>query len=88
MIIHEISRICKSSMSLLAIAFLFLILVSDGEAQITFSTGWGKRNQDMRIRSSNTNCLSQDASLDQLLKLYSFIQIEARRILDCQILNK
>lgn len=62
--------------SLLAIAFLFLILVTDGEAQLNFSTGWGqgKRSQDMR-RSSNTDCSSQGASLEQLLKLYSFIQV-------------
>lgn len=63
-------------MSLFAIAFLFLILVSDGEAQLNFSTGWsqGKRSQDMR-RSSNTDCSSQSASLEQLLKLYTFIQV-------------
>nr|XP_012222515.1 PREDICTED: hypertrehalosaemic prohormone-like [Linepithema humile] len=81
---------CKMPISLLAIAFLFLILISDGEAQVNFSTGWGqgKRSQDMRVRSSNTDCLSQNTSLEQLLKLYSFIQIEAQRILDCQNLNK
>lgn len=64
-------------MSLFAIAFLFLILISDGEAQLTFSTGWsqGKRSQDMRIRTSNTDCSSQSASLEQLLKLYTFIQV-------------
>ncbi|TGZ46131.1 Hypertrehalosaemic prohormone [Temnothorax longispinosus] len=78
------------SMSLFAIAFLFLILIANGEAQLNFSTGWGqgKRSQDMRIRSSGTDCSSQGASLEQLLKLYSFIQIEAQRILDCQTLNK
>ncbi|XP_018370091.1 PREDICTED: hypertrehalosaemic prohormone-like [Trachymyrmex cornetzi] len=81
---------CKMSMSLLGIAFLFLILVADGEAQLNFSTGWGqgKRSQDMRIRSSNMDCSPQGASLEQLLKLYSFIQMEAQRILDCQTLNK
>lgn len=63
--------------SLLAIALLFLILVTAGEAQLNFSTGWGqgKRSQDMRIRSSSTDCSSQGASLEQLLKLYSFIQV-------------
>ncbi|EFN65319.1 Hypertrehalosaemic prohormone [Camponotus floridanus] len=77
-------------MSLFALAFLFLILVSDGEAQLNFSPGWGqgKRSQDMRIRPSNTDCSSQSALLEQLLKLYTFIQIEAQRILDCQNLNK
>ncbi|XP_018394807.1 PREDICTED: adipokinetic hormone-like [Cyphomyrmex costatus] len=81
---------CKKSMSLFGIAFLFLILVADSETQITFSTDWaqGKRSQDMRIRSSNTDCSSQGATLEQLLKLYSFIQMEAQKILDCQILNK
>ncbi|KAL6418070.1 hypothetical protein ACFW04_012362 [Cataglyphis niger] len=81
---------CKMPMSLFAIAFLFLILISDGEAQLNFSTGWGqgKRSQDMRIRSSNTDCSSQSASFEQLLKLYTFIQVEAQRILECQNLNK
>ncbi|XP_011700824.1 PREDICTED: hypertrehalosaemic prohormone [Wasmannia auropunctata] len=81
---------CKVSVSLFAIAFLFLILVADGEAQLNFSTDWGqgKRSQNMRIRTSSTDCSSQGASLEQLLKLYSFIQIEAQRILDCQTLNK
>jgi len=70
-------RFCKMSMGLLAIAFFFLILIADGEAQLNFSTGWGqgKRSQNMRIRSSNTDCSSQGASLEQLLKLYSFIQV-------------
>jgi len=65
------------SMGLLTIAIFFLILIANGEAQINFSTGWGqgKRSQNMRIRSSNTDCSSQSASLEQLLKLYSFIQV-------------
>ncbi|XP_011871707.1 PREDICTED: hypertrehalosaemic prohormone-like [Vollenhovia emeryi] len=81
---------CKMHVGLFAIAFLFLILIASGEAQLNFSTGWGqgKRSQDMRIKSSSTDCSSQGASLEQLLKLYSFIQIEAQRILDCQTLNK
>ncbi|KAL0114165.1 hypothetical protein PUN28_011465 [Cardiocondyla obscurior] len=81
---------CKMSVRLFAVAFLFLILVTNGEAQLNFSTGWGqgKRSQDVRIRSSNADCSSQGASLEQLLKLYSFIQVEAQRILDCQTLNK
>lgn len=64
------------SVSLFAIAFLFLILIANGEAQLNFSTGWGqgKRSQDIRSRSS-TDCSSQGASLEQLLKLYSFIQV-------------
>ncbi|KYN45361.1 hypothetical protein ALC56_00207, partial [Trachymyrmex septentrionalis] len=72
---------CKMSMSLLGIAFLFLILVADGEAQLNFSTGWGqgKRSQDMRIRSSNMDCSPQGASLEQLLKLYSFIQFRLEK---------
>lgn len=66
--------------SLLAIAFLFLILIPDGEAQVNFSTGWGqgKRSQDMRIKSGSADCLSQNTSLEQLLKLYSFIQVRNR----------
>ncbi|XP_011641634.1 hypertrehalosaemic prohormone-like [Pogonomyrmex barbatus] len=81
--------ICKMSVSLLAIAFLFLIFVSDSKAQLNFSTGWsqGKRGQDVRIKSNSIDCSSQSA-LEQLLKLYSFIQIEAQKILDCQVLNK
>lgn len=63
--------------SLITVAFLLLILIASGEAQLNFSTGWGqgKRSQDMRIRSSSTDCSSQGASLEQLLKLYSFIQV-------------
>ncbi|KAH0952924.1 hypothetical protein HN011_006773 [Eciton burchellii] len=78
------------SINLFTVTFLFLILVSIGEAQLNFSTGWGqgKRSPDMRIKSSNTDCSSQTTSLEQLLKLYTFIQIEAQRILDCENLNK
>jgi len=63
--------------SLITVAFLLLILIASGEAQLNFSTGWGqgKRSQDMRIRASSTDCSSQGASLEQLLKLYSFIQV-------------
>ncbi|RLU20186.1 hypothetical protein DMN91_006793, partial [Ooceraea biroi] len=80
----------KMPVSLFAVTFLFLILISVGEAQLNFSTGWGqgKRSSDMRIKSSNTDCSSQNTSLEQLLKLYTFIQIEAQRILDCENLNK
>ncbi|XP_012537242.1 hypertrehalosaemic prohormone [Monomorium pharaonis] len=80
---------CKMPASVVVIAFLFLILVTNCEAQLNFSTGWGqgKRSQDMRVKSSR-DCSSQGASLEQLLKLYSFIQIEAQRILDCQTMNK
>ncbi|KAF7412234.1 hypothetical protein HZH66_001130 [Vespula vulgaris] len=52
---------------------------------------WGKRNQN--IPTSNTNnprCIPQQArpSLEQLLNLYNFIQIEAQKIVDRQKLNK
>lgn len=77
------SRFCKMPVSLFAIVFLFLILISDGEAQLNFSTGWGqgKRSQDRRIRSSSTDCSSQSASLEQLLKLYTFIQVYNMRLI-------
>lgn len=63
--------------SLITVAFILLILIANGEAQLNFSTGWGqgKRSQDMRIRSTSMDCSSQGASLEQLLKLYSFIQV-------------
>ncbi|XP_032691270.1 adipokinetic prohormone type 3 [Odontomachus brunneus] len=77
----------KAPVSLLAVAFLFcLILVSNAEAQLNFSTEWGKRSQNARMKS---DCPSRStSSLEQLLKLYTFIQVEAQRILDCQNLNK
>lgn len=69
------------SVKLLAVACLFyLIFLSDAEAQLTFSTGWGKRSQDMRIRSSSTDCSSQStSSFEQLLKLYTFIQVASQK---------
>lgn len=74
---YPISRFGKVPVGLLALGFLFiLILVSDAEAQTTFSTGWGKRSQNILIKSSGTECLSQSRlSLEQLLKLYNFIQV-------------
>ncbi|XP_011149403.1 adipokinetic hormone [Harpegnathos saltator] len=77
----------RAPVSLLTVAFLFcLILALSVEAQLTYSTDWGKRSQNVRMKS---DCPSRSTSLlEQLLKLYTFVQIEAQRILDCQNLNK
>nr|XP_050848487.1 uncharacterized protein LOC127063151 [Vespula vulgaris] len=77
--------------AILLVSLILLTYLHETEGQVNFSTGWGKRNQN--IPTSNTNnprCIPQQArpSLEQLLNLYNFIQIEAQKIVDRQKLNK
>ncbi|KAL2718472.1 adipokinetic prohormone type 3-like [Vespula squamosa] len=77
--------------AILLVSLIFLTYLHEAKGQVNFSTGWGKRSQN--IPTSNTNnprCLPQQGrpSLEQLLNLYNFIQIEAQKIVDRQKLNK
>ncbi|XP_012283019.1 hypertrehalosaemic prohormone [Orussus abietinus] len=80
----------KIPSGLLAVVLLVcLILVTNVEAQLNFSTGWGKRSQILSTRGGNSPCSSQGRpTLDQLLGLYNLIQAEAQKIVDCQKLTK
>ncbi|XP_015597536.1 hypertrehalosaemic prohormone [Cephus cinctus] len=73
----------------IVLAMIFMILAWSAEAQLNFSTGWGKRSQLLPTGGSSSSCSSQGRpSLEQLLGLYNLIQMEAQRILDCQKLTK
>ncbi|XP_012252631.1 hypertrehalosaemic prohormone-like [Athalia rosae] len=62
-----------------------LILALGTEAQLNFSTGWGKRSQIPQTGGGSAMCSSQGKpSLNQLIAVYNLIQNEAQRILDCQ----
>ncbi|KAI4500637.1 hypothetical protein M0802_004229 [Mischocyttarus mexicanus] len=77
--------------TILLVSLILLVYLHETEGQLNFSTGWGKRNQNIQTGSSNNpRCLQQQArpSLEQLLNIYNFIQIEAQKIVDCQKLNK
>ncbi|XP_015171791.1 PREDICTED: uncharacterized protein LOC107064052 [Polistes dominula] len=85
----------KSRLNVITTIFLatliLLAYLHEAEGQLNFSTGWGKRNQNIQTANSNNpRCLPQQArpSLEQLLNLYNFILIEAQKIVDCQKLNK
>ncbi|XP_035734142.1 hypertrehalosaemic prohormone-like [Vespa mandarinia] len=76
---------------ILLISLILLTNLHETEGQVNFSTGWGKRSQNIPTSSTNNpRCLSQQGrpSLEQLLNLYNFIQIEAQKIVDRQKLNK
>ncbi|XP_076165973.1 adipokinetic hormone [Ptiloglossa arizonensis] len=75
----------------LAILFLLCLLLGWGaEAQLNFSTGWGKRSQTMGAAESGTfECSPRGRpTLEQLLNVYNFMQTEAQKMLDCRKLNE
>ncbi|XP_014601678.1 PREDICTED: hypertrehalosaemic prohormone-like [Polistes canadensis] len=77
--------------TILLASLILLVYLHEAEGQLNFSTGWGKRNQNIQTGiSNNPRCLPQQGrpSLEQLLNLYNFIQIEAQKIIECQKLNK
>ncbi|XP_076758814.1 hypertrehalosaemic prohormone [Xylocopa sonorina] len=74
------------------ILLLWLALDFGAEAQLNFSTGWGKRSQRIGVvdwGGARTECsLQARPSMEQLLTFYNLIQAEARRMLDCRKLNE
>ncbi|XP_076630619.1 adipokinetic prohormone type 2 [Colletes latitarsis] len=76
--------------SLAIIILLCLIFDSGTEAQLNFSTGWGKRSQRVGFAESGSlECVPRGRpSLEQLLNVYNFIQTEAQKMLDCRKLNE
>ncbi|XP_033344480.1 uncharacterized protein LOC117230800, partial [Bombus vosnesenskii] len=71
------------------ILLLCLILNSGAEAQLNFSTGWGKRSQRLEWSAVRPECPSQARpSLEQLLNVYHLIQMEARKMLECRKPNE
>nr|XP_012146916.1 PREDICTED: adipokinetic prohormone type 2-like [Megachile rotundata] len=74
----------KIQLSVLAIVFLLWLSLDLGaEAQLNFSTGWGKRNQRVNERA-NECVLRARPSLEQLLMVYDIIQTQARKMMDCR----
>ncbi|XP_076678439.1 hypertrehalosaemic prohormone [Andrena cerasifolii] len=81
----------KIRLGFLAIIFLLCLTLDSGtEAQLNFSTGWGKRSQRMGVVGpGNAECGARARpSLEQLLAVYNLIQAEAQRMLDCRKLNE
>ncbi|XP_076229567.1 adipokinetic prohormone type 3 [Nomia melanderi] len=81
----------KIRLGFLAVIFLLcLILDSGAQAQLNFSTGWGKRSQRRGpLDSGSVECGSRvTPSLEQLLNVYRTIQMEAQQMLDCRKLNE
>ncbi|XP_050595273.1 uncharacterized protein LOC126924598 [Bombus affinis] len=71
------------------ILLLCLILNSGAEAQLNFSTGWGKRSQRLEWNAVRPECPSQARpSFEQLLNVYHLIQMEARKMLECRKPNE
>ena len=69
---HRKARLAFFSIILL----LCLILHPGTEAQLNFSTGWGKRNQRLEWGALKTECSSQTRPfLEQLLSIYQLIQV-------------
>ncbi|XP_029052759.1 hypertrehalosaemic prohormone-like [Osmia bicornis bicornis] len=78
----------KIQLSFLAIVFLLCLSFELGaDAQLNFSTGWGKRSQQRvsGFERANGECIFQaKPSLEQLLIVYNIIQTEAKKMMDCR----
>ncbi|XP_076651278.1 uncharacterized protein LOC143358206 [Halictus rubicundus] len=77
----------KIRLGFLAVIFLVCLILDSGtQAQLNFSTGWGKRSER---RGGVVECGSGVApKLEQLLNVYFLIQMEAQKMLDCRKLNE
>ncbi|CAD1472043.1 unnamed protein product [Heterotrigona itama] len=66
----------KARLAFLSIILLLCLTLHPGtEAQLNFSTGWGKRNQRLEWGALKTECASQTRPfLEQLLTVYQLIQ--------------
>ncbi|XP_015432497.1 PREDICTED: uncharacterized protein LOC107188681 [Dufourea novaeangliae] len=75
---------------LTVILLLYLMLDSGTEAQLNFSTGWGKRSQRRgSLDPGSIDCASRVApTMEQLLNIYHSIQTEVQKMLDCRKLNE
>ncbi|XP_017889850.1 hypertrehalosaemic prohormone-like [Ceratina calcarata] len=83
----------KIRLGFLAIILLLcLTLDHEAEAQLNFSTGWGKRSRRVGVLewgAGRNDCASQARpSFEQLLTVYNVIQAEAQRLIDCRKLSE
>ncbi|XP_017769421.1 PREDICTED: hypertrehalosaemic prohormone-like [Nicrophorus vespilloides] len=60
-----------------AVVLLLASVVAFSAAQLTYSTGWGKRS----LNGGETNCKS---SMDAVMAIYKLIQLEAQKMMDCE----
>ncbi|XP_015524394.1 hypertrehalosaemic prohormone-like [Neodiprion virginianus] len=79
----------KSGCFVLVLAILLIVALGT-EAQLNFSTGWGKRVPNPQTgNGGSAMCSSQGKpSLNQLLAIYNLLQNEAQKLLDCQKFTK
>ncbi|XP_011307496.1 adipokinetic prohormone [Fopius arisanus] len=85
------NKIPPGILAILLIGCITLLFIGTTEAQLTFSTGWGKRNKNFAVENgSGTRCSEAQGKppLEILVNLYNLIQNEAKRVINCEKMNQ
>ncbi|XP_044741690.1 hypertrehalosaemic prohormone-like [Chrysoperla carnea] len=76
----------RSTIVFVVICTILVTLIIESEAQLNFSTGWGKRsrNSGLSLDVDVNDGAKCKVSVDSLMQIYKLIQMEAQKLLNCE----